>query len=87
MAIKKFKEADEDELAKKSTVREVRFLRMLKHENVVHLKEAFRRFWFKNFFVIYLSKRKGKLYLVFEYVEKNLLEVLEKKPTGLDVRG
>jgi len=31
--------------------------------------------------------RKGKLYLVFEYVEKNLLEVLEKKPTGLDVRG
>ena len=29
--------------------------------------------------------RKGKLYLVFEYLEKNLLEVLEQKPTGLDV--
>jgi cyclin-dependent kinase-like len=31
--------------------------------------------------------RKGKLYLVFEYVERNLLEVLEEKPNGLDVRG
>ena len=30
-------------------------------------------------------KRKGKLYLVFEYVDKNLLEVLEEKPNGLDV--
>jgi len=30
--------------------------------------------------------RKGKLYLVFEYVEKNLLEVLEKRPAGLDVK-
>ena len=28
--------------------------------------------------------RKGRLYLVFEYVEKNLLEVLEEKPNGLD---
>ena len=25
----------------------------------------------------------GKLYLVFEYVEKNLLEVLEDKPNGV----
>jgi serine/threonine protein kinase len=29
-------------------------------------------------------RRKSKLYLVFEYVEKNLLEVLEEKPAGLD---
>ena len=29
-------------------------------------------------------KRKAKLYLVFEYVEKNLLEVLEEEPSGLD---
>ena len=27
-------------------------------------------------------RRKGKLYLVFEYVEKNLLEVLEERPMG-----
>jgi serine/threonine protein kinase len=38
---------------------------MLRHPNIVRLTEAFRR--------------KGKLYLVFEYVEKNLLEVLEDK--------
>jgi len=42
---------------------------MLKHENIVELREAFRR--------------KGKLYLVFEYVEKNLLEILEQQPSGL----
>jgi cyclin-dependent kinase-like len=34
------------------------------------LKEAFRR--------------KGKLFLVFEYVDKNLLEIIEEKPNGLD---
>ena len=39
-------------------------LRLLKYKNIVLLREAF--------------KRKGRLYLVFEYVEKNLLEVLEK---------
>lgn len=27
--------------------------------------------------------RKGRIYLVFEYVEKNLLEVLEESPDGL----
>ena len=46
-------------------------LRMLRHPNIVDLKEAF--------------KRKGRIYLVFEYVERNLLEVLEQKPDGLDV--
>ena len=44
-------------------------MRMLKQPNIVSLLEAFRR--------------KGKLYLVFEYVEKNLLEVLEAQPNGL----
>ena len=46
-------------------------LRMLKHENIVELKEAF--------------KRNGRIYLVFEYIEKDLLEVLESKSSGLDV--
>ena len=64
VAIKKFKESEEDESVRKTIVREVKLLRMLKHENVVHLNEAF--------------KRKGKLYLVFEFVDKNLLEVLEE---------
>jgi Protein kinase domain. len=46
VAIKKFKESEDDELVKKSTLREVKILRMLKQENVVQLKEAFRRFDF-----------------------------------------
>ena len=37
-------------------MRELKMLRALKQENIVELREAF--------------KRKGKLYLVFEYVEK-----------------
>ncbi|KAH0520335.1 Cyclin-dependent kinase-like 5 [Microtus ochrogaster] len=44
-------------------------LRTLKQENIVELKEAFRR--------------RGKLYLVFEYVEKNMLELLEEMPNGV----
>jgi cyclin-dependent kinase-like len=43
---------------------------MLKNENIVNLIEAFRR--------------KGKLFLVFEYVEKNMLELLDEHPSGLD---
>lgn len=70
VAIKKFKENDDDENLRKTTLREVKILRMLRHPNIVSLKEAF--------------KRKSKLYLVFEYVEKNLLEVLEEEPQGLD---
>ena len=70
MAIKKFKESDEDEIVKKTTFREVKMLRMLKQENIVQLKEAF--------------KRKNRLYLVFEYMEKNLLEILEERPSGLE---
>jgi cyclin-dependent kinase-like len=72
VAIKKFKESDEDEIAKKTIMREVKMLRMLKHANIVLLKEAF--------------KRKSRLYLVFEYIEKNLLEVLEENQNGIDVR-
>ena len=52
----------DDEIVRKTTLREVKILRMLKHDNIVTLREAFRR--------------KGRLYLVFEYVERTLLEVL-----------
>ncbi|ETW00409.1 CMGC/CDKL protein kinase, variant 2 [Aphanomyces invadans] len=70
VAIKKFKESDEDEQVKKTAMREIRILKQLKHENIVNLIEVFRR--------------KGKLYLVFEYVEKTILEEIEKNPEGLD---
>ena len=44
VAIKKFKEnTEDDDVVKKTTMREVKMLRMLKHENVVMLKEAFKR--------------------------------------------
>ena len=70
VAIKKFKESEDDEEnVRKTTLREVKLLRMLRHPNIVSLKEAFRR--------------KGKLYLVFEFVSKNLLEVLENEVGGV----
>ena len=50
--------------------RELKMLQLLKHENVVEFKNAF--------------KKKGNLFLVFEYVEKNLLELLQESPSGLE---
>ena len=35
--------ADEDEIVRKTTLREVKMLRMLRQENIVDLKQAFRR--------------------------------------------
>ncbi|KAJ8028479.1 Cyclin-dependent kinase-like 5 [Holothuria leucospilota] len=69
VAIKKFKDSEENEDVRRTTLRELKVLRQLKQENIVELREAFRR--------------KGKLYLVFEYVEKNMLEILEDNPNGL----
>lgn len=94
VAIKKFKESDEDEQVRKTALREIRILKVdnrkdsplvwicvwqtidnnyywqqLKHDNVVNLIQVFRR--------------KGKLYLVFEYVQRTILEDLEKHPNGL----
>ncbi|XP_051966870.1 cyclin-dependent kinase-like 5 isoform X2 [Xyrauchen texanus] len=68
VAIKKFKDSEENEEVKETTLRELKMLRTLKQDNIVELKEAFRR--------------RGKLYLVFEYVEKNMLELLEELPNG-----
>lgn len=70
VAMKKFKESDEDEQVRKTALREIRILKQLRHENIVSLLEVFRR--------------NGKLYLVFEYVERTLLEDLERHPDGLD---
>ena len=68
VAIKKFKET-EDELVQKTMKRELKMLQQLKHDNIVEFQESFTH--------------KGNLFLVFEYCEKNLLEVLEESPDGL----
>lgn len=59
---------DNDDV-RRTTLRELKMLRQLKQENIVELREAFRR--------------RGKLYLVFEYVDKNMLELLEEQPNGV----
>ena len=69
VAIKRFKEVDDD-LVKKTMKRELKMLQKLHHPNVVDFQEAY--------------KRKGNLYLVFEFVDKNLLELLQEHPQGLD---
>jgi len=69
VAIKKFKEVG-DELVKKTMKRELKMLQRLHHPNVVEFQDAFRR--------------KGNLFLVFEFVDKNLLELLQEHPNGLD---
>ncbi len=69
VAVKKFKET-EDKLVQKTMKRELAMLQKLSHENVVQFQESFIH--------------KGDFFLVFEYVEKNLLEVLEESPKGLN---
>ena len=43
VAIKKFKESDDDDIVKKTTLREVKMLRNLKQENIVTLIECFKK--------------------------------------------
>lgn len=69
VAIKKFKET-QDDIVKKTMARELRVLQLLKNEYIVEYKGAF--------------KRKENLFLVFEYVDRNLLELLQEHPRGLD---
>lgn len=69
MAVKKYKEPDTSEAIRKTSLREVKILKMINHPNIVKLKEAFRR--------------KDKLHMVFEFVDFSLLELIEKNPSGL----
>eukprot|EP00002_Diphylleia_rotans_P031335 TRINITY_DN6508_c0_g3_i2.p1 TRINITY_DN6508_c0_g3~~TRINITY_DN6508_c0_g3_i2.p1 ORF type:complete len:590 (+),score=90.70 TRINITY_DN6508_c0_g3_i2:63-1832(+) len=70
VAIKKFKESEDDDQVRKTALREVRILKQLRHDNIVNLIEVFRR--------------KGKLYLVFEHADHTVLEDIERNPQGLD---
>ena len=69
VAIKKFKE-EYEKLPKKEIKREIFSLQTLKHENIVKFNEAFLK--------------KNHIYLVFGYCEKNLLQIIEENPKGLN---
>ena len=69
VAIKKFKESDNNPIIKKIALREVKALKNVDHKNIVKFKEAF--------------KRDNKLNIVFEYVEKTVLEDIEHNPHGV----
>lgn len=69
VAIKKFIESEDDKNVRKIALREVRALKKLKHDNLVALLEVFRR--------------KKRLYLVFEFVDRTVLDELERCPNGL----
>ncbi len=69
VAIKKFKESDANPIIKKIALREVKVLWNIKNENVVKFKDSF--------------KRDNKLNIVFEYVNKTVLEDIENNPSGL----
>ncbi|XP_029027187.1 cyclin-dependent kinase-like 3 isoform X2 [Betta splendens] len=70
VAIKKFTDSDSDKTVKKIATREIKLLRKLSHDNLVNLLEV----W----------KRRRRWYLVFEFVDRTLLDDLEQHPKGLD---
>ncbi|KAG5495646.1 hypothetical protein GH5_03311 [Leishmania sp. Ghana 2012 LV757] len=72
VAIKRFKQTEQDEHVRKTSTREVRMLQLLRHPNVIRLEDVFRR--------------EGKLYLVFEFVSNTILQLLENTARGLSRR-
>ncbi|XP_063772809.1 cyclin-dependent kinase-like 2 [Pseudophryne corroboree] len=70
VAIKKFLESDDDKMVKKIAMREIKLLKQLRHENLVNLLEV--------------CKKKKRWYLVFEFVDRTVLDDLEQFPSGLD---
>jgi len=73
VAIKKFKQdEEEDPHVRKTMMREIKVLKEFRHVNIVNLRDVFRE--------------KGKLFLIFDYVEKTLLEELQLSPSGLKMQ-
>ena len=75
-AIKKFKDetqrrgGERGHSVKQTATRELQLLRLLSaEEHIITLREAFRR--------------KGTLYLVFDFAERNMLQLLEALPDGV----
>ncbi|XP_039606077.1 cyclin-dependent kinase-like 2 [Polypterus senegalus] len=70
VAIKKFLESEEDKMVKKIAMREIKLLKQLRHDNLVNLLEV--------------CKKKRRWYLVFEFVERTVLDDLEQFPNGME---
>ncbi|EFJ42972.1 hypothetical protein VOLCADRAFT_32096, partial [Volvox carteri f. nagariensis] len=72
VAVKKMKDVPATEEVREGEIamREVRVLQLAKHVNIVNLLEAYK-------------SQSGRLYLVFEYVERTLLQELKGNRTGL----
>ncbi|XP_036407757.1 cyclin-dependent kinase-like 2 [Megalops cyprinoides] len=70
VAVKKFLESEDDKTVKKIALREIKMLKQLRHENLVNLLEV--------------CKKKKRWYLVFEFVDRTVLDDLEQYPNGLD---
>ncbi|XP_012987888.2 cyclin-dependent kinase-like 2 isoform X2 [Esox lucius] len=70
VAVKRFLESEDDKTVKKIVLREIKMLKRLRHENLVNLLEV----W----------KKRRRWYLVFEFVERTVLDDLEQSPSGLD---
>ncbi|KAL0238813.1 hypothetical protein PCE1_004504 [Barthelona sp. PCE] len=71
VAIKRLRDTEEDEKSRKAIHREIRMLHTLRFPYIVELLEVFRR--------------KKKVYLVFEYCPKTLLQIIEKSDNGMAV--
>ena len=69
VAIKKFKLPDVNPCIKKIALREVKSLKSVQHPNIVRFIEAF--------------SRENKLHIVFEFVDKTVLEDIESSSSGL----
>lgn len=72
VAIKQFKRVKGDCHAKKVATREVRVLRQLRHPNIVRLIEVIR------------DASEGSFHLVFEFVERTVLQCLDQTERGVD---
>nr|XP_033816356.1 cyclin-dependent kinase-like 2 isoform X2 [Geotrypetes seraphini] len=70
VAVKKFMESEDDKMVKKIAMREIKLLKQLRHENLVNLLEV--------------CKKRKRWYLVFEFVDRTVLDDLEQFPNGLD---
>jgi cyclin-dependent kinase-like len=70
VAIKKFKNMDNNTEIKKIALREIKILKRLSHPNIVNLLD-----------VILINNR---ISIVFEFVESTVFEILKSNPMGID---